>query len=201
MLSVPSPRQWGHPFKIQNYEKYLKRSTFDVRFRLNLISTQVNNIVISLKINNQHHELLARCIHSMTWSSYIPTTHSMLSRKIRLYGYIPPQRSVSMPIKTHFPSGARINRKNPHRCHLGFANAIVAPRRMAQFSASPQIGLFQSSLHTMEPLPLQHDVKLAKMLTKTAGYQKAVNRSWVRFASVLLPFCLPSAFAMVMIGG
>ena len=191
----------GPLFKMQNYEKYLKRSTFDVRFRLNLISTPVNNIVTSLKINNQHHELLARCIHSMTWSSYIPTTHRMLSRKIRLYGYIPPQRRVSMPIKTHFPSGARINRKNSHRCHLGFANAIVAPRRMAQFSASSQIGLFQASPRAIEPLPLQHSVRLAKMLAKAAACQKAVNRSWVCSASVLLPSCLPSAFAMLMIGG
>ena len=66
--------------------------------------------------------------------------------------------------------------QNPHRCHLYIANSIVALRRMAQFSASSQIGLFQASPRAMEPLPLQHYARWQKMLTKAAGCQKAVNR-------------------------
>ena len=73
-------------------------------------------------------------------------------------------------------SGARANRQNNHRCHLDFANAIVASRRMPQFSASSQIGLFQPSSRAIDPLPLQHSARLAKMLAKAAGCQKAVNR-------------------------
>ena len=66
--------------------------------------------------------------------------------------------------------------QNLHRCHLDFANAIVALRRMAQFSASSQIGFFQPSPRAMKPLPLLHSARQAKMLTKAAGCQKAVNR-------------------------
>ena len=126
-------------------------------------------------------EIEAQRICSVTWSANILTTHSMVSRMIWLYGYAPQPRRVSTTMKTH-PSGqhlssARANRKNLYRCHLDFANAIVALRRMAQFSASSQIGLFQDSPRAMEPLPLQHDARLAKMLTKAAGCQKAVNRS------------------------
>ena len=84
-----------------------------------------------------------------------------------------------MPMKhLHFDgfSRAQGQSQNSLRCHLNFANAIVAPRRMAQFSASSQIWLFQPSPRAMKPLPLQHTVRLAKMLAKAAGCQKAANR-------------------------
>ena len=90
-------------------------------------------------------------------------------------------------------------------CNPDFANDNLALRRMAQFSASLQIGIF-STLH------LKHeDITFAtessavhqrarKHATK-ARCRKALGRLWNRHASLLLPFCLPSAFAMTMIGG
>ena len=72
--------------------------------------------------------------------------------------------------------GRKSQSQNTNRCHLDFANTIVALRRMAQFSASFQIGLFQTSPRAMEPLPLQHNAGSAKMLTKAAGCQKAANK-------------------------
>ena len=48
-------------------------------------------------------------------------------------------------------------------------------------------------------LRLQHNAIPAKVYAKAAGWQKAVKRSWIRRGFVMPPFCLPSAFAMVLI--
>ena len=65
-------------------------------------------------------------------------------------------------------------------------------RRMAQFSATPQIDLFQPSFRIMEPLPLQHSVRQQKMLTIATD----ARRRQIGHESALLPFCLRSAFVL-----